>query len=90
MVLSHWVFSGWHSQLLSGTNCSSYSNIREELQIARNCFNPLCNLFNGRKKEWARARETRVGRGRRVSHVCACSFFHPLFPSACYTGYTVG
>ena len=64
MVLSLWVFSGWHSQLLSGTNCSSYSNICKEVQIAGNCFNPLCNLFSGHKKERARARDMRASHGR--------------------------
>ena len=66
MVLSHWVFSGWHSQLLSGTNCCSYSNICKELQIARNCFNPLCNLFNGRSRE----RERRAWEEGHVSPTC--------------------
>ena len=77
MVLSHWVFSGWHSQLLSGTNCSSYSNIYKELQIARNCFNPLCNLINGRKKEWTRARDTRVSHVRVPALSCTHYFPAP-------------
>ena len=64
MVLSHWVFSGWRSQLLSGTNCSSYSSICKELQIVRNCFNPLWSLFSGHKKERARARDMRASRVR--------------------------
>ena len=77
MVLSLWVFSGWHSQLLSGTNCSSYSNICKELQIA-------IFFFYGHKKEWAREGYACLPRAR------ARSFLRPLFPNARYAGYKVG